>query len=250
MEILQHILDTYAQFFDWSMWGEVLTSKSAWGLILSLVILEGLLSADNALVLAIMVKHLPEEQRKKALFYGLLGAYFFRFLFIGVGTLLIKLWYVKLIGAAYLLWIVVDHYRKKNVEQEEGKEFNTGGVLVKWFGVFWATVISVEIMDIAFSVDSILAALGVSEQVWVLLLGGMLGILMMRGVAQLFLWLLDRIPELENTAYFLILAIAVKMGGSVFGLEISHEVFVITLVSAFAITFALHYLKKYLPRKG
>jgi len=80
--MLQNILSTYASFFDLHMWKEVLSDPVAWGLIGSLVLLEGLLSADNALVLAVMVRHLPEEQRKKALMYGLWGAYIFRFIAI------------------------------------------------------------------------------------------------------------------------------------------------------------------------
>lgn len=72
MSILQEIINTYAQFFDLDMWIKVLQDPVSWGLIGTLVVLEGLLSADNALVLAVMVKHLPEEKRKKALFYGLI----------------------------------------------------------------------------------------------------------------------------------------------------------------------------------
>ena len=66
MSVLQGIIDTYAQFFNWEMWGEVLTDPVSWGLIGTLVILEGLLSADNALVLAVMVKHLPRYNVKSA----------------------------------------------------------------------------------------------------------------------------------------------------------------------------------------
>lgn len=87
MDVLHQILSTYASFFDWKMWAEVLTDPVSWGLIGSLVILEGLLSADNALVLAVMVKHLPPDKQKKALTYGLFGAYFFRFFFIGIGEI-------------------------------------------------------------------------------------------------------------------------------------------------------------------
>lgn len=65
MDVLHQILSTYASFFDWEMWEEVLTDPVSWGLIGSLVILEGLLSADNALVLAVMVKHLPPDKQKK-----------------------------------------------------------------------------------------------------------------------------------------------------------------------------------------
>ncbi|MCJ2389054.1 hypothetical protein HZI63_09385, partial [Limosilactobacillus fermentum] len=88
-ELLNNIIQTYAQFFDWSMWVEVLSDPVSWGLIGTLVLMEGLLSADNALVLAVMVRHLPVKQRKKALFYGLLGAYAFRFVAIGIGVFLI-----------------------------------------------------------------------------------------------------------------------------------------------------------------
>ncbi|MBK5449572.1 TerC family protein [Bacillus sp. TH22] len=246
MSILQGILDTYAQFFDLDMWIKVLQDPVSWGLIGTLVVLEGLLSADNALVLAVMVKHLPEEKRKKALFYGLIGAYVFRFIAIGIGMFLIKLWWVKVLGALYLAWLSVKYFidkRKGNAEEEEAHGMNRNSILFRMFGVFWGTVAMVELMDIAFSVDSVLAAFGVSNEVWILLLGGMLGILMMRGIAGVFLKLLERIPELETTAYILILIIAAKMLLSVIHIEVSHTLFFIILVIAFGATFILHYMK-------
>ncbi|WP_342432020.1 TerC family protein [Neobacillus sp. FSL H8-0543] len=248
MSVLQGIIDTYAQFFNWEMWGEVLTDPVSWGLIGTLVILEGLLSADNALVLAVMVKHLPPEQRKKALFYGLLGAYIFRFIAIGVGVFLIKLWWVKVLGAGYLAWLAIKYFIDKRKaaqsDDDEEKGMNTSGLLIRLFGTFWGTVIAVEIMDIAFSVDSVLAAFGVSEQVWVLLVGGMLGVLMMRGIAGLFLTLIDRIPELETAAYVLILLIAAKMFVAVFGIHIEHLHFFIVLLLTFGATFVVHFMNK------
>ena len=244
----QSFIDTYAQFFNWAMWAEVLTDPVSWGLIGSLVILEGLLSADNALVLAVMVKHLPKKQRRKALFYGLLGAYTFRFIAIGIGVFLIKLWWVKVLGAAYLAWLAIKYFmnRKKeqSSEEEEVKEINKNSLLIRMFGTFWGTVASVELMDIAFSVDSVLAAFGISDQVWILLLGGMLGVLMMRGVAGVFLKLIDRIPELETSAYVLILIIAVKMLLSVIDIHISHEYFFLLILATFAGTFLIHIRNK------
>lgn len=241
-EIFQGIIDTYAQFFDWEMWVQVLSDPVSWGLIGTLVILEGLLSADNALVLAVMVKHLPGEKRKKALFYGLLGAYIFRFIAIGIGVFLIKMWWVKILGAAYLAWLATKYFidKSKGGEEEEAEGINQNGILVRMFGAFWGTVVAVELMDIAFSVDSVLAAFGVSEQIWVLLLGGMLGVLMMRGIAGVFLKLIDRIPELETTAYILIAIIALKMGAAIFGFEMGHITFFVILLIAFAGTFVVH----------
>lgn len=244
MEIINQIISTYALFFDWEMWGQVLTDPVAWGFIGTLIILEGLLSADNALVLAVLVKHLPEKQKKKALMYGMFGAYFFRFLFIGIGVYLVKFAFIKILGAAYLAWIVISHFRNKGGEEDEGKEFKKGGLMVRIFGTFWATVISVEMMDIAFSVDSILAAFAVSDQVWVLLVGGMLGILMMRTIAGVFLTLIDKVPELENTAFLLIGLISAKMFAGVFGYNLPHTVFFAILVIMFGVTFIVHYINK------
>lgn len=249
MSILQGIIDTYAQFFDWGMWAEVLTDPVSWGLIGTLVILEGLLSADNALVLAVMVKHLPPEQRKKALFYGLLGAYIFRFIAIGVGVFLIKLWWVKILGAGYLAWLSIKYFIDKrkeaqNESEEDSHEINKSGLLIRLFGNFWGTVAAVELMDIAFSVDSVLAAFGISEEVWVLLLGGMLGVLMMRGVAGVFLKLIDRVPELETSAYILILLIAAKMLVAVFDVHVPHSAFFIIILLTFGATFIVHFRNK------
>lgn len=251
MNIINGMIDTYAAFFDWDMWVQVLTDPVSWGLIGTLVILEGLLSADNALVLAVMVKPLPEKQRKKALFYGLLGAYVFRFIAIGVGVFLIKLWWVKLLGAAYLAWLAIKYFidKAEAKKQEEAGEVEEEGVkakgiLIRLFGTFWGTVAAVEIMDIAFSVDSVLAAFGVSEEIWVLLLGGMLGILMMRGIAGVFIKLIDRVPELETASYVLIMLIALKMGLSVIGIEVSHYAFFVILIITFLSTFVVHRINK------
>ena len=228
------------------MWGEVLSDPVSWGLILSLVIMEGLLSADNALVLAVLVKHLPPKQRKRALMYGIVGAYLFRFIFIGIGIYLVKFSIVKIVGATYLLWLVIFHLisKSKDSNEDEVREFKKSGLMIRIFGTFWATVISVEIMDIAFSVDSILAAFAISDQIWVLLLGGVLGIIMMRTIAGVFLALIERVPELETTAFILIAIIALKMFAGVFGYHLPHEMFFLILIVAFLLTLVVHELNK------
>jgi YkoY family integral membrane protein len=229
------IASNYSQFFSLDVFLGVVSNPVNWAIIGSLVLLEGLLSADNALVLAIMVKHLPKNQQKKALFYGIFGAYLFRFLAIGLGTYLIKIWWIKGIGALYLLWMAFQFFFLKKDEEEE--------VIAEAPMGFWRTVLAVEMMDIAFSMDSVLAAFGVSEQVWVLFLGGILGVMMMRGVAQIFLTLIDHYPELETTAYVLITLIGAKMMASVFGYYVSNLVFFSTMIVVFFGTFVIHHLR-------
>jgi len=243
LEVIQGILSTYKQFFDWAMWQEVLTDPVSWGLISSLILIEGLLSADNALVLAVLVKHLPDKQRKRALMYGMLGAYFFRFLFIGIGVYLVEFWFIKVLGALYLGWLCIAHFLQMG-QEDQMKEMKKSGLMVRIFGTFWATVISVELMDIAFSIDSIFAAFAVSNQVWVLLIGGMLGILMMRTIAGVFLLIIEKIPELEATAFIIIGVIGLKMLVSVIGIQVPHYLFFLFLLITFSITFVVHIMNR------
>jgi YkoY family integral membrane protein len=234
MEFLLELLHSYSTFFSLNELREVFSNPASWGVIGSLVILEGLLSADNALVLAVLVKHLPKKQRKKALFYGIFGAYLFRIIAIGLGVTLINVGWIKIVGGHYLLWIVFQNFMKKDEEEDavQNKKMS-----------FWKTVLTVELMDIAFSLDSIIAAFGVSNQEWVLFLGGVLGILLMRGVANLFLALIERVPEFETTAFVLIAIIAIKMITSAFGYHLDEFVFFSILIIVFLGTFVVHAIK-------
>jgi YkoY family integral membrane protein len=254
-EFFQSFIDNFGSFFNWEHLGEVLSQPSTWGIIGTLIVLEGLLSADNALVLAVMVRHLPKEQQKKALFYGIIGAYVFRFLAIGIGTYLVKITWIKVAGGLYLLWIALSNlfdlefalarvggiplipYIRRKAKEEDDEIENKG------MG-FWRTVLAVEMMDIAFSIDSVLAAFGVSEEVWVLFLGGILGVLMMRGVAQVFLRLIEKFPELEKAAFILIVVIGAKMIAGAFGFHVSHAVFFSVLIAIFVGTMILSAVRK------
>lgn len=249
------LFETYGSFFSWEQIVETLSSPTAWGIIFTLIILEGLLSADNALVLAAMVKRLPEKQRKKALMYGIWGAYIFRFIAIGLGVFLIKFMWVKVLGGAYLAWLAISffykHFKNKGQEEEDSADGITQtGIIYRLLGQFWGTVFMVEVMDIAFSIDSVLAAFAVSEELWVLFLGGIFGVLMMRGVAGIFLKLLEKIPELEASAFLIILFIGTKMVLSGFGIHFSdnetteHIIFFSVLGVIFGGTIALHYIRK------
>lgn len=130
----------------------------AWVLLI-LIALEGILAADNALVMAIMVKHLPEKERRKALFYGLAGAFVFRFASLFAISFLVDVWQVQAIGAIYLIFLSLNHVFRRFVSQRGRKSKEKK---VNHESGFWMTVLKVEFADIAFAVDSILAAVALA----------------------------------------------------------------------------------------
>src|SRR5699024_2761456 len=168
-----------------------------------------------------MVKHLPLEQRRKALFYGLLGAFVLRFGSLLIISFLVNVWQVQAIGAAYLLFISGKHLYGKisngNIEKEP--KGNGSG--------FWMTVFKVEIADLAFAVDSILAAVALAValpatglftvgsldggQFVVIFAGGMIGVIIMRFAANLFVDLLNKRPGLEVAAFLIVGWVGVKL---------------------------------------
>ena len=245
--MINGILANYVAMLNFNMWKQAFSDSSAIGLVVSLVLLECLLSTDNALVLSTIVKSLPKNQQKKALFYGLWGAYIFRFLLIGIGSYLIHFWIIKIIGSIYLSILSIRFFKKKYIRKETEEQGSnpkkTNRKLFNIFGVFWSTVIDVELMDLVFSVDSVLASLAVSDKIWIVLLGGLIGILCMRGIATLIIGLMEKVPELETTAYILILFISIKMMLSVFKYELPANIFLAFVVICFTMTFLIHYVK-------
>ncbi|HJE98232.1 MAG TPA: TerC family protein [Ligilactobacillus acidipiscis] len=203
------IKNLYGPFFDLHNWQTVLTSGQDWMIILSLILIECLLSVDNAIVLAAQTQKLPtKKEQEKSLFYGIWGAYIFRFLLIGLGSYLINFWEIKVIGAAYLMYLSVKHFwGRAHPHKEHSSKKKRKPVLP----LFWSVVISIEAMDVVFSIDSILASLAISPNPVIVLIGGLVGILAMRGVAEIIMRLLEIVPELEVVAYGLIALIAVKL---------------------------------------
>jgi len=172
--------------------------------ILLLIILEGLLSADNALVLAIMVRHLPKEMQQKALLYGLAGAFVFRLAAILLVSFLIQLWWLQAVGAGYLMFIMVKHFV---VHSQEEKKVKIGGG-------FWATVAAVELADIAFAIDSVIVGVTFAkgpEKLWVVYTGAIIGVILLRFAAGIFIKLLDRFPAFDHLAYVLVGWVGVKL---------------------------------------
>ena len=207
-------------------WG--LLAEYGW-VLLVLIGLEGILAADNALVLAIMVKHLPDEQRKKALFYGLFGAFVLRLGSLFIISFLVDVWQMQALGAAYLLFIALNHLFRKFVVKKEENDSLEGhpNKKPKRGSGFWMTVVKVEFADIAFAVDSILAAVALAMALpdtdlpniggmdggkfLVVLAGGLIGVIIMRFAATYFVKLLHQRPSLETAAFIIVGWVGIKL---------------------------------------
>jgi YkoY family integral membrane protein len=174
-----------------------------------LVVLEGLLSADNALVLALMILGLPRRDQKKALRYGLVGAFAFRTVATLLATQLIRIGWVQLLGGLYLLYLSYQHFfRSGDAEQRA-----TPRKATSWLGMsaLWATVVKVELVNIAFSVDSILVAVAMSKKTWVVLAGGLLGIVAIRVVIAQLLAIVRKYPAIVDGAFIIIAWVGLKL---------------------------------------
>lgn len=196
--------------------------------ILQLVFMEGILSIDNAAVLGAMVVHLPDDrpvtwptalrkigwklhniignQRTAALRVGLLGAYLGRGLMLLVANFVIHNPWLKLIGAIYLIKLACDNLGRPG----EGESEEDAHVHRLEAANFWKIVLTVELADLAFSLDNVVVAVTLSDKLWVVLTGVAIGILMMRFAAGWFSYAIEREPILKNAAYVLVLNIGIE----------------------------------------
>jgi YkoY family integral membrane protein len=188
--------------------------------VFNLIIIESLLSVDNAAVLATMVMDLPPAQRRRALRYGIIGAYVFRGLCLIFAAWLVTIWWLKPVGGLYLLYLTYSYFKGKSTPDDPSDDYvdkksnwlyrATLGSL----GQFWATVALVELMDLAFSIDNVFAAVAFTDRIQLIVLGVFIGILAMRFVAQGFVQLLERFPFLETIAFLVIGILGLKLSMS------------------------------------
>ena len=174
-----------------------------------LVVLEALLSADNAMVLAVLVLGLPRGKQKQALQYGMVGAFAFRIAAILLAVYLKDIQFVMLAGAAYLLWLPYHHFAGHGDAAARRAPKPAAG----WLGMspFWSTVAKVELTDIVFAIDSILVAVALSDKTWVIVTGGILGVIAMRLVIGQLLALVNRYPTLVDGAFVIIAWVGIKL---------------------------------------
>ncbi|WP_185876764.1 DUF475 domain-containing protein [Blattabacterium cuenoti] len=172
----------------------------------NLFLIESILSVDNAIMLASMITNLQENDRKKAIKYGIIGAYFFRGLCLIFVTLLIKIWWLKPLSGLYLIFTGLYHFFLK-----EKKILFNNSKKIKKKDSFWKVILIVEIMDLSFSIDNIFASVALSENFLLIFIGVFMGIFFMRLITKFFIRLMKKFPELKNSAFFIVIILGVKL---------------------------------------
>jgi YkoY family integral membrane protein len=173
--------------------------------VANIIILEVLLSIDNAAVLATMVKTLPKESQKKALTYGIVGAYLFRGLALLFATILLKIVWLKILGGLYLVYLAYTNL-KSNSEDDGPKSIS-----IPFLNVFWSTVVAIELADLVFSIDNVFAAVAFTDKIELIYLGVFIGIIAMRFAATAFVRLIEKHPILEKVAFWVVGFLGVKL---------------------------------------
>ncbi|MEH1875192.1 TerC family protein [Nostoc sp.] len=172
--------------------------------LLILVVLEALLSADNAIALAAIARGLEDKElERKALNFGLVVAYVLRITLILTATWVQQFWQFELLGAAYLLWLVFQHFTSQQSEDDQHHEPRFKSLL--------QAIPVIAFTDLAFSLDSVTTAIAVSQEKWLVLTGATIGIITLRFMAGLFIRWLDEYENLEDAGYVTVALVGLRL---------------------------------------
>ncbi|MDB9454283.1 TerC family protein [Dolichospermum circinale] len=172
--------------------------------LLILVFLEAVLSADNAIALAAIAQGLEDKKREdQALNIGLVFAYILRITLLLTATWVQKFWQFELLGAGYLLWLVFQHFNSQEDESNHhhGPRFNS----------LWQAIPVIALTDLAFSLDSVTTAIAVSQETWLVITGTTIGIFTLRFMAGLFIRWLDEYENLEDAGYITVAFVGLRL---------------------------------------
>jgi YkoY family integral membrane protein len=166
--------------------------------LLVLVALEAVLSADNAIALAAIAQNLDNKKlQDRALNIGLIGAYILRITLILTATWVVRFWQFELLGGLYLLWLVFNYFTNSEPEVSEKPEAHHH----LGFSSLWQIVPTIAVTDLAFSLDSVTTAIAISEDTWLILAGGTIGVITLRFLAGLFIRWLQEYTYLEDAGF-------------------------------------------------
>jgi len=168
-----------------------------------LIALEVVLSADNAIALAAIAQGLSSQTlQRQALNLGLVVAFVLRVLLILTATWVIRFWQFEVLGAAYLLWLVFQYFTSDDKDDEHhGPRFTA----------LWQAIPMIAVTDLAFSLDSVTTAIALSKDIWVVIVGGTIGVITLRFMAGLFIRWLDEFTYLEDAGFVTVGFVGIRL---------------------------------------
>lgn len=176
-------------------------------ILLALVALETVLSADNAVALAAFVQPLPDrQQQQRALNWGLAVAFVLRIILLLAATWIIQFWQFEFIGALYLLWLAGKHFWQQFQDREEMGDRTSQDPCT-----FWQIIPLIALTDLAFSLDSVTTAVALSDQLWLVLAGCVIGVITLRFLAGLFVRWLEQFVYLQDAAYLTVFGVGLRL---------------------------------------
>lgn len=180
----------------------------------TLILLEAVLSFDNAAILAAMVRKLPHADRRKALLYGLAGAYVLRVAAILLASFLIETPELKIVGGLYLFSIGVKHFyrmARRKPGSQHAPELKTGLFVRLGVPSLVATIIQIELVDLAFAIDQVIVAVAFTDKILLVVLASIAGLMFLRLAATMIARVMDWLPPLEHLAYVAVSYVGIKL---------------------------------------
>ncbi|NJL37930.1 MAG: DUF475 domain-containing protein [Leptolyngbyaceae cyanobacterium SM1_4_3] len=205
-----------------------------------LIALEAVLSADNAIALAAIAQGLEGgAMQRRALNFGLVVAFALRVVLILTATWVVQFWQFELLGAAYLLWLVFQYFTSN-----DDKEHHHG----PRFASLWQAIPVIAVTDLAFSLDSVTTAIAISQETWLVLTGGAIGVITLRFMAGLFIRWLDEFVHLEDAGYVTVALVGLRLLARVINSEFVPPEWL--MVAMIALLFAWGFSKRVEPKEN
>lgn len=178
------------------------------GTLGALALLEAVLSADNAVAIAALVRDLePAPLRTKALNWGLVAAFLLRALLICLAIWVVRFPQVQVLGGLYLIWLAARHFQAQLNGEADDEALDPDRPRLPFASVIGL----VALTDLAFSLDSVTAAVAVTDELWLVIAGGAMGVAMLRLLAGLVMGWMERFVNLQNAAYLTVLAVGLRL---------------------------------------
>ncbi|GAB4377690.1 MAG: DUF475 domain-containing protein [Elainellaceae cyanobacterium] len=172
-----------------------------------LVALEAVLSADNAIALAAIAQGLEGHQlQRRALNFGLVIAFCLRVILILTATWVLRFWQFELLGALYLLWLVYQHFGTNNDDSSSGEHHHKPR-----FESLIQAIPMIAFTDLAFSLDSVTTAIAISRDLWLVITGGLIGVITLRFMAGLFIRWLEEFVHLEDAGFVTVAFVGMRL---------------------------------------